>query len=730
MLIIIHIFCDIIYKVNSNLYKFNLKNMNILRKVFFALFLFVGVSLAGNVSAMTPTVSFSADQNNSSLVQVVVNGDANSGVILKYYSSTASGPQMKSLGMTSSSGYFSGSITLSEYNIPKGSAIGVLVNGQLSSDISWPYESTTSSTNITLSQASVVLNVGQSNTVTASNTGSNSLYLLSNASPQVANISFSGNQITVVGLSSGQTTANICVVNSTSNSNCVNLYIIVQNSSSQSLSFSQNNTSIISGQNIQITVTGGNGFYKVQNNSNSSAISASLNGPLLTLYANGVTGSSTITVCSSDMGACGIVNASIGTYTSSGTGLSFSQTYPTITMGQTSVINISGGYGTYYISSNSNSNIAQTYISTSTVTIYGNNPGTTAITVCAPSGQCGTINPTVVASSGGALVLSQNNVGLVSGQVISVTISGGTAPYSVIHNSDGIAQYSLNGSVITITGVSAGSSNTTVCSSAGACVTLNANVTSSSGSSVVSGVQPVFSQNNVSVNTNQTAAVYLSGNGGYYVSTNSNPAVISASVSGSSLVLSGITTGSSNISVCQTGGQCNTLYVTVSNSGVSNVNSVPITFNKSSVSMYVGGIESVSVSGGSGFGYYVSYNSNSSAIGVYVSGSTLSISGKAAGSGTLSICSSSNVCASISVTVLSKTIAISKYTFTKPLKFGSEGEEVTQLQKRLTSEGVYSGPITGYYGNLTVAAVKKYQKSKKLDQLGNVGPGTRAALNK
>jgi peptidoglycan hydrolase-like protein with peptidoglycan-binding domain len=55
--------------------------------------------------------------------------------------------------------------------------------------------------------------------------------------------------------------------------------------------------------------------------------------------------------------------------------------------------------------------------------------------------------------------------------------------------------------------------------------------------------------------------------------------------------------------------------------------------------------------------------------------------------------------------------------------------EVTKLQERLKEEGVYSGPITGYYGNLTMAAVKKYQKLNGLDQLGSVGPGTRAALN-
>ena len=69
------------------------------------------------------------------------------------------------------------------------------------------------------------------------------------------------------------------------------------------------------------------------------------------------------------------------------------------------------------------------------------------------------------------------------------------------------------------------------------------------------------------------------------------------------------------------------------------------------------------------------------------------------------------------------------YKFYNPLNLGSEGADVTALQKRLTAEGYYSGPANGRYGPLTQTAVKKYQKAHGLTQLGNVGPGTRASLN-
>ena len=69
------------------------------------------------------------------------------------------------------------------------------------------------------------------------------------------------------------------------------------------------------------------------------------------------------------------------------------------------------------------------------------------------------------------------------------------------------------------------------------------------------------------------------------------------------------------------------------------------------------------------------------------------------------------------------------YVFTIPTALGSRGPEVTALQERLTAEGVYSGEITGYFGLQTQAAVKRFQAKYGIEQLGAVGPATRAKLN-
>lgn len=68
--------------------------------------------------------------------------------------------------------------------------------------------------------------------------------------------------------------------------------------------------------------------------------------------------------------------------------------------------------------------------------------------------------------------------------------------------------------------------------------------------------------------------------------------------------------------------------------------------------------------------------------------------------------------------------------FSRPLSVGSIGDDVKELQKLLTNEGLYKGAITGKFGAQTRDAVKAYQKKHRLTQLGTVGPSTRELLNK
>lgn len=61
-------------------------------------------------------------------------------------------------------------------------------------------------------------------------------------------------------------------------------------------------------------------------------------------------------------------------------------------------------------------------------------------------------------------------------------------------------------------------------------------------------------------------------------------------------------------------------------------------------------------------------------------------------------------------------------------KYGSQGEEVKQIQTKLKRWGYYSGNVDGIYGSKTLAAVKSFQKKNGLTVDGIAGTKTLAAM--
>lgn len=64
------------------------------------------------------------------------------------------------------------------------------------------------------------------------------------------------------------------------------------------------------------------------------------------------------------------------------------------------------------------------------------------------------------------------------------------------------------------------------------------------------------------------------------------------------------------------------------------------------------------------------------------------------------------------------------------LYYGCTGSRVKSLQRALREVGCYKGAIDGIYGDLTYAAVKRYQSQKGLRADGMAGKRTLASLNK
>lgn len=81
----------------------------------------------------------------------------------------------------------------------------------------------------------------------------------------------------------------------------------------------------------------------------------------------------------------------------------------------------------------------------------------------------------------------------------------------------------------------------------------------------------------------------------------------------------------------------------------------------------------------------------------------------------------------LSLIILS-TANVSFAAGTTLLQRGSRGAQVTALQQSLTRAGVYNGPVTGFYGSLTQASVRRFQQARGLAVDGIAGPNTLAAL--
>ena len=507
-------------------------------------------------ATIPPTLSLTATGTGDQ-VQVVVHGDPNASVLLSYTQS-GSGPVIASLGTTDGNGSFTDTISSSAYGLTSGTAVTALVggtNGAKSPTLSWP--TVTSASAFTLSQSALVVSAGSSASITAGNMSSGALYVSGNSNPSVANVSIAGSTVNVSGNIAGSTTLTICEVGVSGA--CPSVSVVVQNAGSGSLSFSQNNVTVVSGQNLPVTIAGGNGTYSIQYNSNPSVIGASLSGSVLTLSTGATTGSASITLCSTDHGACGVVNASAGA--SSNVSVSFSNTSPTVATNQSATVQVYGPSGvTYYVSSNSQPSSVQANLSGTTLTLTGLAQGSSNITVCASTGSCASLTASITyAATGANIALSQTSLSLGVGASATVTVSGGEQPYALSGGTSSVARTTLAGSSLTVYGLAGGTSSVSVCSAGGGCVPLSVTVSGTGANAALS-----LSNSSLTLLPGQSASVALSGTGSYYLSSSPAGSVATAAIQGSNVSVSGVAAGTTSTTVCEYGGGCTALAITVS----------------------------------------------------------------------------------------------------------------------------------------------------------------------
>ena len=306
-------------------------------------------------------------------------------------------------GITDYNGNFSTTGKDSSYGLNNGSQVYVVIAGQQSNTATLNgsgncsyYNNCYNNGTITFSPSSLTLNSGQNSTVDISNNNNyygSSYYISNNSNSSVATASISGSSMYVYGNSSGNTTITVC--QSSSSSACGYFYVTVNGSYCNNgsgctggITFSINNPNLSVGQSLNVTVTAPyiySGSYYISNNSNSSIVNASLSGNVINLYGQS-SGNSSITVCQSGTSnTCGYLYVTVNGGGYNNGSITVNPSSLNLSTGQSSTVYISGNNyysGSYYVFSNSNSNVATATINGSSMYIFGNNSGSTTVTVC------------------------------------------------------------------------------------------------------------------------------------------------------------------------------------------------------------------------------------------------------------------------------------------------------------------------------------------------------------
>lgn len=367
-------------------------------------------------------------------------------------------------------------------------------------------------------------------------------------------------------------------------------------------------------------------------------------------------------------------------------------------------------------------------------------------------------------SHSGNLTLYPAGLSLTVGQTTTVSASVSSSLSIISNDNPTVASVSVSGNQITVNANANGAANILVCASTIGCNTLyvsvgaqssnvsttqNTSTVTSSNSSTPASVS--VSQGSVTLNVGQVQSFSVTGTDSIGISNNSDIRVAIATLTGNTLNINAISAGTSDISLCSVdingNSSCSGIDVTVVQPTTPTTNSLTqnVSFPESSINMVVGGSQIIPIYGSGGF--TLSQNSGASAVSASVSGTNLYVNALGTGGSNITVCETTTQCANlyVYVTAAPTNAAVSTSNATTPATSSSysfvnylyedmtpktvSNPDIVALQQRLKTDGLFSGPVTGYFGPITKASVEAFQKEYNLTQIGVVGPATRALLN-
>lgn len=307
--------------------------------------------------------------------------------------------------------------------------------------------------------------------------------------------------------------------------------------------------------------------------------------------------------------------------------------------GTTNFYTVFGGTTPYVV--NSNGVTARAVLSGASLAIAGLVPGNQTVAVSDAMGAVLSIDVTVKA---GLYTDAPAALSVASGTGATYTIYGGVAfsganLYKVNSSNPVVASATVNGATLAISGFSSGSTSLVISDSVGATTVITVTVP-------VPGAILSTAPSNLKLATGTSGTYAISGGVGPYTATSANPALVSALVSGSSLTIGAVADtvgGTASVIVSDAAG---TLPLTIA------VTAAPVQFfttAPATLAIASGASKVFAVFGGS-LPYSVVSTYPAIATG-FVSGSTLTITGAVAGSGTVILSDAKGASVSISVLV-------------------------------------------------------------------------------
>ena len=505
--------------------------------------------------------------------------------------------------------------------------------------------------------------------------GGTAPYTVSSSNGAAASAAITGTNLSITGVGAG--TAQITVFDARGVQ--VSTVVTVSAGTSTALFMTAPSTVTVAPAAVATyAIGGGTGPYTVST-SNAASATVAVAGSTLSI-TGGVAGTAQVTVFDA-------AGASVNTLVTVSTGPAATLyiTAPvavTVSLGGTGDYFIGGGVAPYRVSSANASVATAAVVSGTTVSITGVALGSAQVTVFDSAGSA--VSTTVTISTGAPTtalyVTAPSAVTLAPAAAPTYTIGGGSAPYFVSSNNNGVATVGVAGTTLTITGVANGVAQINVLDSTGAAVRITVNV-GSGGTGLYMTAPGAISM------APSTALPFAIGGGTapYSVSTG-NAAIATASVTGTVLTINGVAAGTAQVVVFDATGSSVSTTVTI---GSSTSAALYVTA-PDGVTMTLGTTEMYTLGGGTS--PYVPVSSNGGvAVASLVGGNQVRIAAASAGTALVAIFDANGNSTSVAVTVVGASSAALFITAPAAVTISTGG---TRDYTVGGGSGTYSAPVS------------------------------------